>query len=245
MGGKVERYNPYAEYLSQYMTVEMLASGTISLTIGRTSSDRTVGYSINDGSWVDTSYRNADNSPKTITTPSLNTGDKVRWRCESVDGAFSKSYGVTSYFASTANCNVYGNALSLVYGDSFEGEDSVDSSFQTFRESFKNGFKCVNAEYFVFPIDTVHGNMFFDAFYRNAILEKGPALLSSEIQSQALRGMFSGCTSLQSIAILADTVNTSQNDWAKSVPSGGVLTKKKGTTWNLLPSGWTINYISI
>ena len=77
--GEGSQENPYAEYLSQYLTMEMLESGVISLSI-KPVAGGSLGYSINDGEWVDTNWSSSSNSNKTITTPSLSIGDKVRWR---------------------------------------------------------------------------------------------------------------------------------------------------------------------
>lgn len=242
-GGKKE--NPYAEYMEQYLTFEALESGTFTLFMDRACGDRTVSYSIDGGeTWVDTNHVYYSTS-KRITTPSLNAGDKVIWKCISSNGAFSESYGAPCNFSSTGNCNIYGNILSLVYGDNFIGKDSITDGYQTFRGNFKSGMKCVSAENLIIPISVIKQSVCINLFQNNTIVEKGPVIISSDIQSQALNAAFSGCTSLASLAILADTVNTSQNDWARNVPSGGVLTKKSGATWNLLPTGWTINYISI
>lgn len=242
-GGKKE--NPYAEYMEQYLTFEMLEAGTVNLFVDRACTDKTVWYSIDNGeTWVGTEHVYMTSS-QNITTPSLNVGDKVLWKSISTDGSFSKDYSAVCRFSTTGNCNIYGNVLSLIYSDNFINQDSLVDGFQQLRANFKLCSKIISAENLVIPISVIKGYVCTEMFDSCTALEKGPVFISTDIQSQALYEIFEGCTSLASTAILADVVNTSQNNWARNVPSNGVLTKKTGTTWNLLPTGWTINYISI
>ena len=242
MGGGSQE-NPYAEYLSQYLTMEMLESGVISLSIIKVAGG-SLGYSINNGEWVDKNWTTTSASPDIITTPSLSVGDKVRWRYSNPNGTFSSGYYSKSTFSSTGKCNVYGNILSLIYGDNFADKHSVTDSAHVLRDIFRD-IQSVSAEFMIIPVDIIHTYCCVLIFSGNTTIEKGPVFISSEIKSNGLQQAFDGCTSLQSVTILADTVNTSQSNWARNVPSGGVLTKKTGTTWNLLPTGWTVKYISI
>lgn len=240
--GKQPGGNPYDKYLRQYLTFEALEAGTFSLYLYKGCSDMAVSYSVNDGIWVDTTHI-YNSSTNTITTPSLNVGDKVIWKCVSSDGSFGNAYQKTALFSSTGTCNIYGNILSLIYGDNFIGKDSIADGFQTFRQIFQTGLKCVSSENLIIPISVIKQYVCTSMFQNNTVVQKGPVFISEDIQANALYTCFDGCTSLSSMTILADSVNSSQSNWVRNVPSGGVLNKKKGTTWNLLPTGWTINYI--
>ena len=203
----------------------------------------TISYSLDNGvTWIDNAFTTDTN--KTYTTPTISAGDSVLWKCISTDGSFSRSYGNCVLFSSTMSCKMYGNILSMIYGDAFIGKNTVADGFQTFRQNFQR-LKVVDAEYLIIPVMTMKQHVAIMMFYSNTNLVKGPAFVSDEIQDGALQQAFSNNTHLASLTIIADSVSNNQSNWVTGVPSGGVLTREIGNTFTLLPTGWTFNDVSV
>ena len=243
MGGGGEDGFPLSTYIRKYLTIQAIETGTISVVISSGCSSMTISYSLDNGvTWIDNAFTTG--TAKTYTTPTISAGDRVLWKCISTDGSFSKEYGKVIKFLSTKSCKMYGNILSMIYGDAFIGKNTVTDGFQTFRQNFTN-LKVVDAEYLIIPVMTMKQYVAIMMFDGNTNLVKGPALVSDDIQAGALRQAFRNNTHLASLTIIADSVSNTQPDWASGVPTGGVLTREIGNTFTLLPTGWTTNDVSV
>lgn len=243
MGGGGEDGFPLSTYIRKYLTIQAIETGTISVSIDSGCSSMTISYSLDNGvTWIDNAF--TTDTAKTYTTPTLSAGDRVLWKCISTDGSFSKSYGKVVKFSSTMSCKMYGNIMSLIYGDNFIGKNTVADGFQTFRQNFID-LNVVDAEYLIIPVMTMKQYVAIMMFDGNTNLVKGPALVSDDIQDGALQQAFRNNTHLASLTIIADSVSNNQNNWATNVPSGGVLTREIGNTFTLLPTGWTTNDVLV
>lgn len=243
MVSKKEDGFPLSTYIRKYLTMQAIETGTISVNIDRGCSSMTISYSLDNGvTWIDNAFTTG--TAKTYTTPTISAGGRVLWKCISTDGSFSKSYGNTVRFSSTMSCKMYGNIMSLIYGDNFIGKNTVADGFQTFRHNFA-GLKVVDAKYLVIPVATIKQYVAIMMFDGNTTLASGPAFVSDDIQTGALQQAFRNNTHLASLTIIADSVSNDQNNWASGVPSGGVLTREIGNTFTLLPTGWTTNDVLV
>lgn len=243
MGGGGEDGFPLSTYIRKYLTMQAIETGTISVNIYSGCSSMTISYSLDNGvTWIDNAFTTG--KAKTYTTPTLSAGDRVLWKCISTDGSFSNSYGKVVKFSSTMSCKMYGNIMSLIYGDNFIGKNTVADGFQTFRQNFA-GLKVVDAKYLVIPVATMKQYVAIMMFDGNTTLASGPAFVSDDIQTDALQQAFRNNTHLASLTIIADSVSNNQNNWAANVPSGGVLTREIGNTFTLLPTGWMTNDVLV
>ena len=234
---------PLSTYIRKYLTMQAIETGTFSVSIDSGCSSMTISYSLDNGvTWIDNAFTTG--TAKTYTTPNISAGDSVIWKCISADGSFSNSYDKVVKFSSTMSCKMYGNILSLIYGDAFIGKNTLANGFQTFRQNFIN-LKVVDAEYLIIPVITMKQYVAIMMFDGNTNLVKGPALVSDEIQTGALQQAFRNNTHLASLTIIAGSVSNNQNNWAANVPSGGVLTREIGNTFTLLPTGWTFNDVLV
>lgn len=241
-GSKINGF-PLSTYLRKYLTMEALEAGTFTVSINANCSAMAISYSLDNGAtWVDNSH--VAGTASSYRTSSVSAGDKVLWKCTSTDGSLSKAYGQVVQFTSTKTCKVYGNILSLIYGDNFIGKNTVADGFQTFRQNFAE-LKVVDAEYLIIPVATMKQYVAIMMFNGNTDLVKGPAFVSDDIQAGALQQAFNGNTHLASLTIIADTVSSSQSSWATNVPSGGVLTREIGDTFTLIPTGWTTKDVPV
>jgi hypothetical protein len=86
-------------------------------------------------------------------------------------------------------------------------------------------------------------------YYKCTNLETGPDLLAAETKSYCYYYMFSGCTKLNRIKMLAITMSGyySMYYWMNGVSSSGTFIKHPSATWTTtgasgVPNGWTVEY---
>ena len=188
---------PAHDYSQDYLTFEALESGTFTLTIPSniTSTKMTsVSYSIDNGAnWVTTMI---DNTAQTITTPTINAGDKVLWKGEgSTLGQFLRQ---SSWFESQhCNYNVSGNIMSLLYGDNFVNQTTFpNGSSYNFRNLFGGDYGLISAENLILPATTLTDYCYFYMFQDCTSLTKAPELTATTLADSCYANMFYGCTSL-------------------------------------------------
>lgn len=231
---------------NQYFTLEALESGTFTLTIpaGVDSTYMTsISYSVDDGAnWTTTTI---DNTAQTITTPTINAGDKVLWKGI---GKQMCKYPAYTVFSNTIRFNVSGNIMSLLYGDNFIGQTSFASgSEQNFQGLFNNSSKVFSAENLILPATTLATNCYNGMFDHSVSLKYSPALPATTLAVGCYANMFNTCTALDNIKMLATDIsaNNCLYNWVKSVAATGTFTKDASMTTlptgnNGIPSGWTV-----
>lgn len=183
-------YNPLPhDYSQDYLTFEALEDGTFTFTFAQQTSN-VISYSIDNGStWTD------GNSVE------VNNGDKVAWK-----GTMTPSlYGGSGTFTSTANFNVQGNAMSLLYGDNFKNQIDLSGKGNAFENLFLNNTKVVNAENLSLPATTLDNACYLGMFSGCTSLTTAPELPATTLAIRCYRDMFRDCTSLISIPKLPAT----------------------------------------
>ena len=191
-------YNKYVDYSREYLTFEALESGTFTLTVPTsvTSSYMTsVSYSTDDGAnWVTTMI---DNTAQTITTPTINAGDKVLWKGIGIN-ASNNSYYSYSIFSSTGDFNVSGNIMSFFYGDNFVGQTDFPSRNQGyfFYRMFYGCIDLISAANLILPATTLATYCYSGMFQGCTSLTTAPELPATTLSVRCYQEMFQGCTSL-------------------------------------------------
>ena len=101
-------YNPIPyDYSQDYLTFVALEDGTFTFT---PRNNKVINYSIDNGTtWIE------GNSIE------VNNGDKVLWKGTMT----SDYYGGIGKFSSTAEFDIQGNAMSLLYGDNYKGQTDL------------------------------------------------------------------------------------------------------------------------
>ena len=167
------------DYSSQYLTFEALEDGTFTFT---PLNDNVVRYSLNNGrTWVN------GNSIQVI------NGKKVLVKGELIPSSTLIGSGT---FSSTGQFNVYGNIMSLLYGDNFIGEIDLTGYDAVFKNLFKDCNGLVNAENLILPATTLTYNCYSGMFYRCENLVTTPELPATTLANYCYGGMFQFCTSL-------------------------------------------------
>ena len=201
----VYQENSGLDYSRKYLTFEALEDGTFTLSIP-TEVDSTkmtsISYSIDDGAnWETTMF---DNTTQTITTPTVNAGQKVLW----------KGVGYTlfaSSFSSTGDFNVSGNIMSLLYGDNFARQTSFASgSSYNFVNLFYGAAKLISAGNLVLPATTLTDACYSGIFSDCTSLTTAPELPAIILSIECYSFMFDGCTALTTAPELPATTLATQ-----------------------------------
>lgn len=184
-------------YASQYLTIEALTSGTV--TIRATyyvNLEKEISYSIDNG----TTWTTMTTSETEQSFGNLNAGDKILLKGE--NEAYGNSYN-QNRFGGTANVKIYGNIMSLVYGDNFVGQTTLNKGYN-FNYLFSQA-NVVNAENLILPATTLTTNCYRSMFEGCTSLTTAPKLPATTLAKQCYTAMFEGCTSLVTASDLPAT----------------------------------------
>ena len=177
-------YNPYVhDYSQDYLTFVAKADGTFKLS-GATTAN-TVSYSLDNGStWTNLAYN--------TNSPTVTSGQKIMWK-GTLTPTSNKGIGK---FSSTAQFDVEGNSMSLLYGDDFKGETSLEGKNYAFYNLFSGCTMLESAEKMSLPATTLARYCYQNMFRGCTKLTTAPELPATTLVSQCYYYMFRGCTSL-------------------------------------------------
>lgn len=94
-------------------------------------------------------------------------------------------------------CKVYGNVMSLIYGDDFVGKEDISSLQYTFYSLFglmKDNL--VDAKNLILPATTLSTGCYTHMFNGCTNLTTAPELPATTLTNEGYSAMFAGCTSL-------------------------------------------------
>ena len=247
------------DYSSEYMTFEAVKDGAYLKFDNRNPYPHAY-FKINDGEWF---YKKSSNSQTIIIADNLKKGDKIYvksnlhfWISQGRDDDVFNIYGL----------KVYGNIMSLVYGDDFVGQTTI------YDRNFKNLFAhtgLTSAKNLILPATTVKLNAYDGMFKGCRELTAAPQLPATTLEGYCYKEMFYYCTSLTQAPVLPATTvpswgyyamfkdcsslnyfksyATDENAWGvdhclENVSDYGEFYGKRGGPIQA-PNGWTINYI--
>ena len=170
-------YKPYEE---QYLTFEAIEDGTFSF------SKNNLQYSLDDGvTW------------QTLTagtsTPNISAGNKILWKQTGLTPASNLGIGT---FGSTKKFNVYGNIMSLYYGDEFIGQTDLTGKPYAFCKLFYGCSNLISAENLILQATTLSGYCYNFMFRYCSSLIKAPELPATLLENSCYTSMFLNCSSL-------------------------------------------------
>ena len=165
---------------AQYFTIEVISAGTVNLTL---ADGVNMQYSVDSGeTWQNNASINAQ------------PGDKIMYK--GTNDTLMLNWRTSNFTTSTAYYKVYGNIMSLLYGDNFAGQTTLVSG-NTFFGMFQDCSGLTNAENLILPATSVLGDSYKQMFYGCTSLTTAPATLpATTLASYCYSYMFSGCTSL-------------------------------------------------
>lgn len=203
---------PY-DYSINYLTFEPLEDGTFSFTTNN------IDYSLDEGKTWTTLVAGAN-------TPIINSGNKILWKADELTSTSSNGIGT---FSSTGQFEVYGNVMSLVYGDDFENNKNFPaSSSDNFVRLFLNCSKLTNAKNLILPATTLELGCYKEMFRDCILLTTAPVLPAEALVPECYTRMFYNCSSLNYVeANFKSGLDASSclNDWLSGVSSHGEFIK--------------------
>lgn len=259
-------YNPVHDYSKDYLTFKVLSNGTIKWDSIGSNSDKTIQYSLNNGSWTSI-------LASTATTIPVSAGDSVRFKGTNASYAIDKSNYSGFDSGGTASFNIEGNIMSLVYGDNFDGQTAMTGTYN-FCSLFKQS-NCISAENLVLPSTALTQYCYRAMFslcpslitapelpamtlaqgcywymFEGCPMTTAPDLPAETLVRECYGNMFINCSSLNYIKALAVSGFTATNckqNWTKGVASNGTFVKNSSvttSTWstgiNGIPTSWLV-----
>ena len=182
----------YADYASQYFTMEVLSAGTICFKAGASattaSNRRTIQYSKNNGTW------NSITSTTGGTTFSVSAGDVIRFKgTNATYSTKSASTYSNTFQGSTAKVKVYGNIMSFVAGDNFQTAKTFSSTY-VFR-SFLSVSGVMDAENLILPATALTEGCYLGLFADTKITI-APKLPATSLAKSCYWNLFLRCVNL-------------------------------------------------
>lgn len=183
------------DYANEYLTTVAKTNGTISFS-GSVSGSNTnaLSYSTDNG----TTWSTAAQTPSV----SVNAGDKVLWKGTCTPNS---SYGIGRFTVGTAQFDVEGNVMSLLYGDNFKGQTSLEGMNDAFTGLFSGNTNVISAENLSLPAMTLSSGCYYGMFNGCTSLTTAPQLPATSLAQLCYAGMFQGCTSLTTAPELSST----------------------------------------
>ena len=192
-------------YNQRYFTIESLEDGNV-LSIGADAGTSGSRYYSTDGgtTW---------NSFGPMASFNLDTGDKIMFKNTGDDFALASEGSFTDpLFGTTKTFNVYGNIMSLLYGDNFANQTSLP--LPSTPEVYGNfmglffGSKVVDASNLILPATTLQEKCYNYMFCQCTSLTTAPSLPATTLAQNCYTSMFFGCSSLTTAPILPATTLT-------------------------------------
>ena len=194
-----------------YLTFEAITAGTVTITATDPSYYLTISYSIDEGqTWTDITTSGTEQTMAT-----LNIGDKLlvkgnnnQYGSEYID-QYATIHSYYNHFGGTAQVEVYGNIMSLIYGDNFVGKNSFPSgSTGNFYRLFYNYSNLIDASNLELPATTLAGGCYISMFRECTSLTTAPVLPATTLANNCYNSMFRDCTSLSTAPELPATTLT-------------------------------------
>lgn len=183
------------DYSQMYFTIESLQdNNTISLVKGKSCSINPVlYYSVDDGqNW---STVTGSSSTNNITT--INTGDKLI--IKSMNNSLATVWDTYNRFNGSKNFKVYGNVMSLLYGDNFvNNSEFATGTTHNLAGLFYGTTTLIDASNLILPATTCVESCYNGMFRDTTNLANGPAILPATISAHdCYSSMFEGCINLE------------------------------------------------
>ena len=226
-GIEVVQYYPQdvreTDYSKEPLTFKILSYGTINWTTSDSSLTKTIEYKLNDGEWVHITSNTEPSASAIVVT----RGNKIQFRGNNT--SYSDGLSYNTFGSSTAEFEVEGNIMSLIYGDNFKNNSTI-SSDNTFNGLFEDCTGLTSAENLILPATTLATGCYGSMFHNCTNLTTAPELSATALATYCYQNMFAGCTSLTAAPALPAT------DLAESCYSGMFIDCTKLTKAPALPA---------
>jgi len=270
--------SPQHDYSLDYLTFDILptAGAVIDFSFRAEREDlatRTISYSLDNGTtW--TQITSSYNNGRGTIIGDLNPGDKIMFKGINttynpiVNGTRAKNY--FAYSTSSANIEVSGNIMSLLYGDNFINQTLLTEIY-TFESLFGTIAAITSAKNLILPATTLTDYCYYNMFGSQTLMVEGPQILpattlapycygmmfnncwrllrSPEIHATTLntgscKWMFSDCLALNEVHCYAQNISATEclYQWMYNVAASGTFYKDTNTTYPSGDSGIPANW---
>ena len=182
------------DYSQQYLTFEVVGDDPATFSFGND-----VQYSLDNGK----TWRTL---PAGENTPEIPVGSKIMWKATGLEPTqydYEGGGGIGTFYA-TEDFIVYGNVMSLIYGDNFIDKTDLPTGSSTFAQLF-NQSRITDAQNLVLPATTLTEYCYASMFTNCDNLIKTPQLLATTLAPYCYLRMFSECESLTTAPALPAT----------------------------------------
>lgn len=178
------------DYSSMYFTIQSLVNNnTISLRNKACDIKPVLYYSANNGITWD-SITAVKGSTLPIAT--LNTNETLIFKCNIK--ALASAWDNYNGFMTTGYYKVYGNIMSLLYGDNFlDKEEFATSSKENFSGLFRENNGLTDARNLIMPCKKLMSNCYNGTFRECPSLITAPKLPATTLANDCYSSMFEGC----------------------------------------------------
>lgn len=199
-GGQIQH-----DYSLDYFTIESLQdSNTIKIGKAKSPSNISLSYSTDNGTtWTDLTISAA------MDLVTINTGDKIMFK--GVNNSFASAWDSYYCFNPNKNVKVYGNVMSLLFGDNFtSNSEFATNTTHNFCGLFYGKTTVTDASNLILPALTCTVSCYNGMFRGCTNLTIAPELPAINSAQDCYSSMFEGCINLE-IAPEINLVNMSQN----------------------------------
>ena len=186
--GNVTVYQKAAvDFSTEPLTFNILSAGTINWTASDSSASKTIDYKLNDSNNWTSITSNMEGAKINV-----NAGDKLQFRGNNaqygiVDENFN-SFGGSALFESE------GNIMSLIYGDNFKNNLTIND--YAFTGLFNECTGLTSAENLILPATSLATSCYSNMFAVCSSLKTTPKLPATSLATSCYSNMFNGCSSL-------------------------------------------------
>lgn len=194
---KKEKHIHFNQYQWQYFTIESLEDNntfSILCTPSQTANSQTILVSLDNGNtWEE---KTASSGGTEIFT--LNANQKALVKSNTWKPNANNNYEDTIRCRFIANnaYKIYGNILSLVYGDNFLGKSTLNNIVRTFQYLFYKSTNLKDVSNLVLNATTLTAYCYYYMFAGCTNLVNAPELPATSVGDTSYGRMFEGCTSL-------------------------------------------------
>ena len=202
------------DYSKEYLTIEeTVDSSTVFFTTTDTITTKSIQYSKDQINWTSVNFNTNEYAPSV----NITKGEKLYLKAIN-DTYYSTNGGFFSIsiqgYSVNSKTKIYGNIMSLIYGDNFYGQTTLNSNnYGAFDSLFYPwnivGSSLYDASDLILPATTLSDICYQNMFGNCTSLTTAPELPATTLSVRCYQQMFSGCYSLTTAPELpATTLDT-------------------------------------
>ncbi len=226
-------------YSTQYFTISYSGSVGASIKVSNYNMSN-IKYSHDNGA----TWKTFDNYGAL-----MENGDKLLLKGSNISTSYANGMGHISIGGLTSGSfELYGNIMSLVYGDDFADKTSFGGKDYVFKGLLSGNTEIKSATNLIMPATTLSNYCYYSMFNGCSGLTTAPELPATTLATYCYRLMFNKCTNLNYIKCLATDISATDctSLWVQGVSSqtGTFVKSSSMSSWTTgtsgIPSGWTV-----